>query len=458
MSEGHEHGGEAAGADARAGAGAAAERRELRRDDENNVITGVCAGLGRYTGVDPVVWRAAFAITALAGLAGLVLYVAAWMLMRDAQGGPAAFEQLLDRRIAPRSVLTLLAVGLAAATALSLVGGFSWSTLVLATPLILGLLVAHNRDVDLRAAFRDLPGDLRSEEPPPTTPAPAPAPAYYNPAQPWASAPGGPVDLAVVGERSGYGESDGSEDTRDTRDADDAEGREDAGRAPGHGCGRGAPLFSAALWALLAVTAAAVLIVQGIPESLWSAETAQTLFGPVTGPFYLAAVVITVGVFLVVGAWAGNPRGLIPLGVVSALALAVSVSTDLTDLRFGDTQWRPSSAAQAQEHTYRLTVGEGLLDLTGITDLETGDVVDVDAQVGVGSLVVVVPRDARVQVEGSARVGEVSAGDEAQSTGLLADLAHTLEPRETDGETPPPTLNIRAGSFAGSIEVNHGTP
>ena len=55
----------------------------LRRDDDRRVIAGVCAGLGAYTGVDPVLWRTGFALTAFAGGTGLLLYVAAWMLMRD---------------------------------------------------------------------------------------------------------------------------------------------------------------------------------------------------------------------------------------------------------------------------------------------------------------------------------------------------------------------------------------
>lgn len=127
-----------------------AQERELRRDDTASVITGVCSGLGRFTGVDPVVWRVAFAVTGLAGGTGLWLYIAAWLMMRDSAGGPAMMEQLLNRRLSARAVLALLTLGVAAATALSLVGGFSWGTLVLATPLILGLFVAQKRGVDLR--------------------------------------------------------------------------------------------------------------------------------------------------------------------------------------------------------------------------------------------------------------------------------------------------------------------
>ena len=171
---------------------------ELRRNDDHRVIAGVCAGLGAYTGVDPVLWRTGFVLTLFAGGTGLFLYVAAWVLMRDPQGGPATFEQMLDRAFPSRAVPKLLAVGLMAATAMSLVGGFGWGTMILAIPLVLGLLTARSRGVDLRASLLGLRADLAEREPPPTGPAPQPSAAYYNPAQPWASAPHGPVDLAVV--------------------------------------------------------------------------------------------------------------------------------------------------------------------------------------------------------------------------------------------------------------------
>ncbi|MFB9800832.1 PspC domain-containing protein, partial [Streptomonospora salina] len=190
-------GGAAAGADSPT-AGVSGDGPELIRENDRGLVTGVCAGLGSYTGIDPIVWRVGFAITGLAGFSGVLLYVGAWMAMRDAGRGPAMFEQLLNRRIADRAVPALLGLGLAAAVALSLIGGVGWGTLVLATPLILGALVAHNSGVDLRRTYRELPGLLKSDEPPPTTPEPSPKPAYYNPAQPWSRAPAGPVDLAVV--------------------------------------------------------------------------------------------------------------------------------------------------------------------------------------------------------------------------------------------------------------------
>ncbi len=50
----------------------------LRRDVGHKLIGGVCAGLGRQLGVDPVVVRLAFILAAFAGGTGLLLYALAW--------------------------------------------------------------------------------------------------------------------------------------------------------------------------------------------------------------------------------------------------------------------------------------------------------------------------------------------------------------------------------------------
>lgn len=53
----------------------------LRRSRDDRVIGGVCGGLGRYLGVDPVLLRIAFVILAIAGGGGFLVYVVAWVLI-----------------------------------------------------------------------------------------------------------------------------------------------------------------------------------------------------------------------------------------------------------------------------------------------------------------------------------------------------------------------------------------
>jgi signal transduction histidine kinase len=60
---------------------AAPAREPLRRDPTHRVVAGVCAGLGRHLGVDPLVVRIAFVAAATAGGVGIVLYALAWLLL-----------------------------------------------------------------------------------------------------------------------------------------------------------------------------------------------------------------------------------------------------------------------------------------------------------------------------------------------------------------------------------------
>ena len=66
---------------------AAPEPRLLRRSRDDKVIAGVCGGLGRYLGVDPVLLRIAFVVLAVAGGGGILIYVVAWILIPEEREG-----------------------------------------------------------------------------------------------------------------------------------------------------------------------------------------------------------------------------------------------------------------------------------------------------------------------------------------------------------------------------------
>jgi phage shock protein C len=59
--------------------------RKLRRPLDDRMVAGVCSGLARYFGVDPVLVRIGFAVLALVtwGVA-LVAYPLLWIIMPDA--------------------------------------------------------------------------------------------------------------------------------------------------------------------------------------------------------------------------------------------------------------------------------------------------------------------------------------------------------------------------------------
>src|SRR3954466_16393285 len=53
----------------------------LRRDTEHRVLGGVCAGLARHFGVDPLIVRVAFVAAATAGGIGIAIYAIAWVFV-----------------------------------------------------------------------------------------------------------------------------------------------------------------------------------------------------------------------------------------------------------------------------------------------------------------------------------------------------------------------------------------
>lgn len=57
--------------------------RRLVRSRDDRVIAGVCAGLARYLGIDPVLVRIAALLLIFAGGAGVVLYAIGWIAMPD---------------------------------------------------------------------------------------------------------------------------------------------------------------------------------------------------------------------------------------------------------------------------------------------------------------------------------------------------------------------------------------
>ena len=87
-----------------------APSRRLVRTDDGRWLGGVCAGLGRYFDINPLVYRIAFAALALAGGTGLLLYVAAWLVIPGERSDESVAVETL-RRHRDRPWL-LLGVGL----------------------------------------------------------------------------------------------------------------------------------------------------------------------------------------------------------------------------------------------------------------------------------------------------------------------------------------------------------
>ncbi len=76
--------------------------RRLTRSRTKGTIAGVCAGLADYFGVDVVLVRLLWVIFSIAGavIGGVIVYVAAWLIMPEGDDQPVA---AVDRRALRRS-------------------------------------------------------------------------------------------------------------------------------------------------------------------------------------------------------------------------------------------------------------------------------------------------------------------------------------------------------------------
>src|SRR4051794_28284806 len=91
--------------------------KRLTRSSNDRVIAGVGGGLGRYFGVDPVVMRLMLIVLIFIGGAGLILYIAAWVIVpADDQEGAGNAGSIVRR--------TGVALGLVVLTMVAAAGGF----------------------------------------------------------------------------------------------------------------------------------------------------------------------------------------------------------------------------------------------------------------------------------------------------------------------------------------------
>jgi hypothetical protein len=164
----------------------------------------------------------------------------------------------------------------------------------------------------------------------------------------------------------------------------------------------------------------------------------------------VAAALVVVAGGLVVGTWFGRARWLAAIALLLCVALGATAAVDSTDgvLRggVGERTWIVVPAQPTQ--SFRLGAGEATLDLRA---LETeGQHLDVDAHLGVGHLIVLVPDGVPIRLHAKVRVGEINEfGD---------DLANgdRVERTRSYGPAGDPRVEIDATIGAGQVEVRHG--
>lgn len=115
----------------------------------------------------------------------------------------------------------------------------------------------------------------------------------------------------------------------------------------------------------------------------------------------MAASLILIGIVLLV---VGRHGGLVALGVILTVMLAFMSILDVPfEGGVGERTFRPAGTADL-EAEYRMAVGRMTVDLTSI---EGASVPDVEISLGIGQVVVILPDEIPVSVEGDAGAGQV---------------------------------------------------
>ena len=316
----------------------------LTRSTGDKVVAGLAGGLGRYFGIDPVVFRIAFVVLALAGGSGILLYLVGWLMVPDDAGNVAV--RFRSERNSKLVAAVLGGIGL-----LLLLDTFDGGDDDIPVGLVLlglGALVLWSRR------------DKADGSGPPAPPSP----------------PGPPTD--------------------------------DLGRALTPPDVAGSPIADAPTppppppvadppprSALVPVTLSLLAVLAG----------GLTLVGVSVTTGLALALLLTAGA-LILGAWRGRARWLIPVGLVLAIALGAAAVIDDVPIRggTGDVRFDPVVLEDIRS-PYRLAAGELRLDLSDL-DLR-GDTVTIVASVAAGVLKIVVPRDATVELDAHVGAGEL---------------------------------------------------
>jgi predicted membrane protein len=156
----------------------------------------------------------------------------------------------------------------------------------------------------------------------------------------------------------------------------------------------------------------------------------------------LAAALVIVGLGLVVAAWRGRAWSLVILGVLFASAIALAEVVDVPfDAGAGDRHVVVDTRGELAD-THELFAGGLTLDLSDapLTDGTT----TMEAAVGMGTLRVIVPRDANVEVDASVQAGNID-GDLAPTPDEGGvDLHETFDTGRGEGD-PDLRLELQVG-------------
>lgn len=419
--------------------------RKFRRDPRHKMVGGVCAGLGRQCDMDPVIFRIVLAVLSATGGLGLIFYGFAWLFVPNDDEDENEVRKLLTGRVDGQALAGVLFALVGCGVFLSMLSNSG----VLTFATTLSLLLAGAGYWSRQRATED-PDPLAAQavaDAPPEAQAP-PVPASFPP---WWREP-------IVKDGTYVGGTGYLWGPKDVRDRDIAAAitiahggghvrdiRTRAPKPPGPR-GIGGRVFLFALAAGLLGT-----------RLTWDDRALGASLQ--TG---LACALVVLGLGIALSAFRGRTgAGSIFLAIVTAglLACSAALPKDIST-HWVRTDWTPATAAAVQEH-YDLGTGVGTLDLSRI-DVAKGRTVTTNAEVGLGQLKVILPKDVTVKLVIEVGVGDIQLPGDDQQDVDVAPGKHkqlTLSPtgEGTDKAKAGGTLDLTLEVGIGQAEVTRGT-
>ncbi|WP_277752753.1 PspC domain-containing protein [Streptomyces sp. L2] len=416
------------------------------RDHRHRVIAGVCAGLGRRTDLDPVIFRITLAVLAATGGIGLIFYGFAWLLVPYEGEEENEVRKLLTGRVDGQALAAVLFALVGCGVLLTMIknGG------VLAFAVVLSVLLAGAGYWSQRRGAPD-PDPVAAQaaaDAPPEAQAPPVVTSYPS----WWRDPIVKDGTHVGG--TGYLWGPGDARDREVAPVIDAalatpwthSGTLGATRPepPRPRAPRGPRWIGG--WVFLLA-----LLALGLGTGLtWDTRPLGTSL-----QIGLACALGVFGLGITASSFLGRTgAGSVFLAVLTAalLAGASALPKDITT-HWRHTVWRPAATADLHR-TYDQGTGVGTLDLSRM-HLAKGQSAGTDAHVGAGRLRVIVPADATVRMSIDVGVGDIQLpgegkGDVDVQPGRHKDV--TLSPVKGGKDTGTLRLDLRVG--VGQVEVS----
>ncbi|QOC90385.1 PspC domain-containing protein [Micromonospora craniellae] len=415
-------------------------RYGLVRPRDGRYLAGVCAAVGRATNTDPVLWRVLLAVLGFFGGIGILLYVAAWLIIPGEGDTASPVESMLGRGRSSMSPVTVIVLSILVAISFGFIVTDAFRAVLLGAAILVGgaLLLNRHQQRGPQPAGGSAGAPAGPARPPgPVPPVGYPGPAGYPPPSGGfgrtAPAFAAPAAFHAPAPAPWAAPAPAGQTAQPTRHlpptppwpsmgaptsplvSPTAPPQSPAYRAPfaPHGPYAGQspvappppmpkpPKKPRERSALGAVTFSLIFVALGVVGVLDLLDVFS-----VGASAYFAAVLAVIALGLLVGTWFGRARWLIALGLVASAALAVATVAESYDRVRGvdgTVTWAPADHRDLAVR-YEQSFADAVLDLRAV-DFDQKDT-EITVVINFGEATVVLPPNVDVTAN-----AQVTAGD-----------------------------------------------